>query len=594
MEPPINLRELWRIFLLRRWAFVLPIALAVVAAIGVNFALPTLYRSEATILVESQDVPENVIPSLVSEQIDRRLQVISQQVLVPENLLRIADRHNLYADERDTLSRGAIAGRMRARLETESVASAFNDARTGRTGQMTLAFRITFSDPDPQLARAVTNDLVSAFLSSNLESRRAVAERTTDFLADERETLDRRIATIEDELAEFKTDHRDLLPEEATFKRQLVNNIEERLRGLGGDLRGLRERESYLATQLALTGEFERAANGRGETPESRLELVRAELASARARYQPGHPDVVRLEREVRSLEGVVGSRSDVSALAERELVIRGELATLRDRYTDQHPDVERVQRELEAIQREMESQGNTGAPAGVARNPAYVQLSAQLNSVRAEIDAIEEQQDQLREEREQLQQQLARAPSVEREYTRIVRRLDNAIADRDELADKEAQARLSGSLEATSAGGQLTLLQSPHLPNSPHSPNTKMILAVGLVLGMGSGGVSLVLAQLLDRSIRSTNDLAQILGDTPLAAIPMIVTAADRRRKWLRRGGVLVVLMAIGGGGLALAHRHVAPLDVLTYQARNQAEQWLTQTFPQLEDDAATPAARP
>jgi uncharacterized protein involved in exopolysaccharide biosynthesis len=415
MDTPVNPREIVRIVLLRKWAFIIPLGLALVAAVGANALLPELYRSEATILIESQDVPENVVPSLVSEQIDRRLQVITQEVMVTSNLVRIAERHGLYADERDELSLNAVAGRMRSRIETEPVVTPFNDAQTGRTGQMTLAFRIAFSDPDPRMARDITNALVDAYLSSNLESRRAVAERTTDFLAKEREQLDRTIASIEDELAEFKTANRELLPEEAEFKREVVGNVEQRLRSLESDLRILRERESYLATQLALTEEFE-TGNGRGETPESRLEVLRAELASAQARYRPNHPDVVRLEREVRSLEQVVGRRTGASTLAERESVLLGQLATLRDRYTDEHPDVQRVRRELAAVRRELEASGGRNLATSVNRNPAFVQLSSQLNSVRAEIASIEDQRAELRAERETLQQQLARAPEVERD----------------------------------------------------------------------------------------------------------------------------------------------------------------------------------
>lgn len=580
MDTPVDPREILRIVLFRKWAFIIPLTLALVGAVGANFLLPELYRSEATILVQSEDVPENVVPSLVSEQIDRRLQVITQQVLVTGNLARIADRYELYADERDELSRAGIANRMRARIETEPVVTPFNDARTGRSGQMTLAFRVAFSDPDPRTARDVANALADAYLATNTESRRDVVERTTDFLASERSQLDRRITAIEDELAAFKTTHRELLPEEATFKREVVGNLEQRLRSLESDLRILRERESYLATQLALTEEFE-TAGGRGETPESRLEVLRAELASAEARYRPSHPDVVRLQREVRSLEGVVGRRSGASSLAERESVLVGELATLRERYTDEHPDVRRVRRELAAVRADLEASGGRNFTTGVDRNPTFVQLSSQLNSVRTEIAAVEEQRAELRDERENLQAQLARAPEIEREYERIVRRLESAVNDREELADKETTARLSGALEATTTGGQLTLVQPATFPQSPHSPPTKLILALGLVLGGGSGGVALVLRELTDRSIRSANDLARILGDSPLVAIPAIETPSDRFLRRLRRFGLVGLVLLLLAGGLTWTNYRIAPLDVLAYQGMRITESWIANVFP-------------
>ena len=134
IDTPLGLRDLWRIFWRRKWLFLLPLGLAITAAIGLIVALPTLYRSEATILIEHQDVPENVVPSLVTEQIDRRLQVITQRVLMADNLYRIAERYGLYPEERELLPRNAVAAMMRDNIETESVVTEFNDPQTGRSG----------------------------------------------------------------------------------------------------------------------------------------------------------------------------------------------------------------------------------------------------------------------------------------------------------------------------------------------------------------------------------------------------------------------------------------------------------------------------
>lgn len=587
METQLELREIIKIFWMRKWYFLIPAMSIMAVFIAGTFMLTPLYMSQATLLIERQDIPENIVPSLVTEQFDRRMEFITREVLVTENLLRIADRHNLYSDERDVLRREAVAGKMRGRIQTETLLAAINDDRTGRRSQATLGFRISFLDADPRLAQRVTNDLASAYLSTNAKSRRVVAERTTDFLAAEREALEKRIATIEDELNRFKTEHRDLLPAEAAFQRQLLNNLEQQLRGLEGDLRVLRERESYLSTQLALLDEFE-TPRGRGDNPESRLELLRAELATAQARYSASHPDVARLRREVSSLERVVGTRAGSSELAEREATLNAELASLRERYTEEHPDVQRVRRELAAVR---ESVGNGDGAAligGASRNNSFIQLSAQLNSVRAEISAVEEQRAMLQEERLVLQEQLARAPTIELEYNRIMRRLQNAVADRNELAEKETAAKLSSSLETAAAGEQLTLIEPPTLPGSPHSPNKPLILAVGFVVAVGSGGTLLVLVQLLDRSIRSVRQLSRIVGEMPLVTIPVILTAADQRRKWFWRFGSAIAVLIVVSGGLTWLHLRVVPLDVLGYQAANSAEEWIGKRIPLASGDGS------
>jgi polysaccharide biosynthesis transport protein len=352
LDPRDMLRLLWR----RKWFVVVPAALCTIGAFSTIALLPTLYESEATLLIEQQEIPEDVVQPLVSDVIERRLEVLTRRILTKDKLLEIANRFDLYEDERDKLSNGALAGRVRSRIETEILFAPITDGQ-GRTSRTALAFQIRFSDHDPAVAQGVTHDLVSAYVSSNIEDRRAVAQQATGFFAEERQKLQERIASIEAEFTEFKKDNREALPEEITFKRQQLTSIEQQLRNLNGRFRSLREQQSFLETQIALTNEFEeRNARFNREAPEARLQAARSELAAAEARYRSGHPDVIRLRREVTALEAVVGERSGSSALAEQEALLSAELASLRERYTTEHPDVRRMQRKLGAVQIERAS----------------------------------------------------------------------------------------------------------------------------------------------------------------------------------------------------------------------------------------------
>jgi hypothetical protein len=213
-------------------------------------------------------------------------------------------------------------------------------------------------------------------------------------------------------------------------------------------------------------------------------------------------------------------------------------------------------------------------------RNPAYVQLAAQLNSVRTDLNAIESQREQLHTEREKLQKQLARAPMVEREHTRLNRELESALTDRAAIADKEATAQLSSALESEAIGERLVVAEPPSLPGGPSSPNQKLILAAGMVLAVGAGGFGVVVAELFDRSIRSTAELGRLLGDNPLGAIPTLVSPSDRRRQWAMRTAVALVVVVVGSGGLVYVDRAVVPLEVLRFWAQNQVEDWIPGSF--------------
>lgn len=583
LDPRTILRTLWR----RKWWFAAPGAIIGLVVLSLLLFSSPVYRSEATIIIEEQQIPEDIVPSLVTDYIDRRLDRLTRRVLLNGNLLEIIERYDLYSEQRDTMRLSSLAELMRDNIHTEFLSTEINDPQTGRSGEMTVAFTIAFEYHQPRQAQRVTDELVSLYLSMNQEDRRRVATQTTEFLASERTEIEQRIADIEDALAAFQTENRELLPQEATFKRQLLANLEQQLQNIGRDMRSLREREGFLETELALTDEFaltDRRA-GNAASPETQLEIVRAELATAQARYSARHPDVVRLSRELASLEAVVGDRSTGSRLLDNEQALITELASLRERYTDSHPDVQQVRGQLASVRAAIERAGGRGAVdggsgAGLPRSDAYVQLSAQLNSVRSEMRSIEEQRRDLEAERRRLQEQLARAPAVEQEYTRLTRSLENAVADREALADKETTAALSGALESESIGEQFLLAEPASMPRQPVRPKEKLIVAIGFILALGSGGAAAAAAELFDRSIRSSGELAKMLGDTPLALVPNISTPAEQRRKWGVRLAAAVAALGIVGGALLWVHLAVRPLDVMGYEIRLMADRWLATRF--------------
>jgi uncharacterized protein involved in exopolysaccharide biosynthesis len=584
IDPRSLLRLLWR----RRWFLMLPVGVILGAAIALMYALPPMYRSEATILVENKNVPDDLVPSLFTDYVDRRLATLTRRVLVNQNLLEVADRYELYPEEREVLTRSQLARRVRDHIGTETVSTEVTDPDSGRSSQATIAFQIRFSDRDPQTAQRVANELVSLYIAQNLEERRRVASETTTFFGNQRSRVDERIQELEDRLATFKTENYELLPAQATFRRQQLADVEQQLQSLERERQTLGERAAFLRTQLSLTDEFDpTAAGATTASPEAQAEMVRAELARARARYNPDHPDVLRLGRELRSLEALVGDRSSTATLVDEEARLASELATLSERYTDEHPDVRRAERQLASVRAAIDEAGGAEAmrsTAGRVRNSAYVQLSAQLNSVESELEAVADQRAELREQRARLREELAQAPAVEREYERLTRLLESAVTERTTLAEKESSAELSRSLEGEGISERLTLIEPPTAPNAPTSPNKKLILAAGLVLSLGAGAASVALAELFDRSVRSAADLGRILGDSPLAQIPEIVSPGQRRRTWAIRGivgaGLVVVIVGVGWW----FDHAVMPLDVAIYQLRTLADGWLTTTFPGLD----------
>ena len=114
MEQDFDLRSYLSV-VRRRWLYLLVPAIVVfVVACTVAYLLPRAYEASATILVESQQIPTDLASPTVTANAEERIQIIQQRLMARDNLLQIADKFDLYADERQRLSPSDIVDRMRA------------------------------------------------------------------------------------------------------------------------------------------------------------------------------------------------------------------------------------------------------------------------------------------------------------------------------------------------------------------------------------------------------------------------------------------------------------------------------------------------
>src|SRR5271157_647530 len=90
-------RDHWASLVRRRWWLMGPLFVCGLAGFAVSRFWPRLYRSEAVILADQQQVPEPyAIPNATSDAPDR-LPLITQEILSRTRLTRLIEQFNLYA-----------------------------------------------------------------------------------------------------------------------------------------------------------------------------------------------------------------------------------------------------------------------------------------------------------------------------------------------------------------------------------------------------------------------------------------------------------------------------------------------------------------
>ena len=166
----------------RRRQFFVPLVALSLVTIVVAFAWPPAYRSAATILIEQQEIPADLIPTTVTSYADQRLHVLGQRVMTSANLLALIHKFDLYPDDADEAPE-VLVDMMHEDITVDVVSADVVDPRNGRPTQATIAFTVAYEHGSPELAYRVASELTSLYLNENLKSRNQTVEDTTEFLA---------------------------------------------------------------------------------------------------------------------------------------------------------------------------------------------------------------------------------------------------------------------------------------------------------------------------------------------------------------------------------------------------------------------------
>ncbi|MES9818837.1 MAG: hypothetical protein ABW155_19595 [Candidatus Thiodiazotropha sp.] len=142
----------------RKMQLIVPVAIIMLFSIGLALGLSSIYRAEATILIEQQEIPSELVRSTVTSYAGERIQVISQRVMTTENLGKIIDDYGLYADTREDTSITLLAEALQEDIELEMISADVVDPRSGRPTTATIAFTLAYSNKVPRIAQKVTTN----------------------------------------------------------------------------------------------------------------------------------------------------------------------------------------------------------------------------------------------------------------------------------------------------------------------------------------------------------------------------------------------------------------------------------------------------
>src|SRR5688572_710935 len=223
----------------RKWLALLVCGAVLSGVVTVARALPDVYRSTATVLVERQQVSEAFVRPSVTAELETRIQTIHKQIMSRERLTRVITQFDLYPELRRGAPIDAIVERMRREVKL-----GLNGVEQMSGRMATIAFSVSYSGRDPVTVAEVVNTLVASYVNENTRSRERQAARTADFLKTQLDAIKQEVDEQERRSGQFKLRYTPELPQQMGANLAALERLNTQLR-LNGEyqLRALERRE---------------------------------------------------------------------------------------------------------------------------------------------------------------------------------------------------------------------------------------------------------------------------------------------------------------------------------------------------------------
>jgi polysaccharide biosynthesis transport protein len=456
-------RKLW---VAGTWLAVAAIAFLIVRR------LPTVYKSETLIQVETQRIPERFVEATVNVDLRDRVVALSQQILTFRRLTEIIKKLDLYREERERLVEEELVELMRRDITVQ-----IDEGRKQQRGESPHSFRVAYQGPKPTVVALVANQLSNLFIDENLRAREVQAVGTSEFLDNQLSEAKKRLEEQEGKLSEYKVAHNGELP-------QQENTLIAQLARLDVQLRGVQESLARAEQAKMLAAQSIASAEGSAEAMKSLFEQVTA---------------TVRVAAD--------GSTVPDSAALEMKL------NALRSIYTEQHPDVvatratlaraRRAEAEASRASKTHESTQTANRTATQPQDPKVAQLSEALIRERERINNLKSQQDlaisqiaalhaqqtQISHDIQTAQSRVDNLPLREQQITSVTRDYEISKNHYQSLLDKKLAAEMAADMERRQKAERFTIIETARIPEKPIRPNRRALFlgacAAGLFLAM-------------------------------------------------------------------------------------------------------------
>jgi len=340
----------------QRSALIQLVAIAVVAlTVAILYALPTLYSTSATVMLDPRKNNVADLSSVLSQlptdpsSLQNQIQILTSRDLAQEVIAKL----KLYDDPEfnSSLKHSAVGSLMaainprnwfaqgsgnNAVEEHEKIVNAFMAGLSVEAQGLSTTLTVRFTSRDPEKAAFIANTLVDTYIDDQVEAKRQIGDKTTDWLVTRTRELAAQLQAQEAAVQRYKADYNITEAADGTsLQDQQITAISNQLVLARADL-AQKEATGNRVTQLMKAGDTADVSQIIASPLIVQLRTQQAQLIAQESdlatRYGPRHPKYEAVETQKRDLDSKIQMEVNRAAgsLSNDVVVSRAQVASLQ------------------------------------------------------------------------------------------------------------------------------------------------------------------------------------------------------------------------------------------------------------------------
>ena len=503
--------DYFRVIINHKRLIIVPIVICLGLAAALYQWLPKTYRSSTLLYFQEQkvkyvkgvDAPESAQDAR-GGPMETRIEAMKEVLYKRELLTQVAEEFHLYGYEKETATSAqddSVASRLRNLVQIDS-----RDAPL---------LKVSFTDEEPTVARAVTARLADLFIEEHTKARNTITQSSSEFLQHELDVLKVQLQAKEQALSQFKQSHLGELPEQMDSNLRAIDRLEN---------------------EVTAQQEMEKALNLRLESVDKAIREYddpTSDVSPKRAEKDPRLAKIKELQRTLAGFQSI---------------------------YKETYPDVARVRNEIQQLQamttEEYMALFVDLEPAEVKGkrklvDPYKTGLLKQREDVLGEMQLVRHRQARIATDIRKYESRIEGTTVHQQELMSIQRDYENLQKNYQSLLEKKMTVGIAGDLEQKRHGTQMRIVEPARVPSWPEKPNLMFVMFGGLAVGCALGFGSAFGIEIMRRGYVSAEEIEIALGLPVLAAISQFESAwpsAKTPARESRRQGRLLSLPGVKG----------------------------------------------